>query len=228
MLAVLARALILLVGLAPARSFSPLVTRRDWLQASSGLAVGLVPIAARASNDEQSPGAFIGPLASIYDSVGAWLVEHPAPQFLVNNPVKRWVTMKSAGSYDREAVRAELLAIIEGNDVVMFSATYCPFSFAAKRALEAEGIFDYTAVEWNTLPEGGALVAEIGELIGRTSIPSIFIGGVSIGGCNDGTPGLRPLIASGGLDAALEGCSPEFRERRRLALAKSTNGKNKA
>ncbi len=51
---------------------------------------------------------------------------------------------------------------------------------------------------------GAALVAELGEITGRTSIPHIWIGGESIGGFNDGTPGLRPLIASGGLRPALE------------------------
>jgi hypothetical protein len=44
-------------------------------------------------------------------------------------------------------------------------------------------------------------------ITGRINIPSVFIGGVSVGGCNDGGPGIRPLIAQGGLDAALERCS---------------------
>lgn len=193
-------------------------TRRRWLQ--SGLATILVfPIVAGARGDDIKPGSSWGPLGSAYDAVGAWLVEHPAPAVLVNNPLKRWVTSKSAGAYDKAAVSAELARLVASSDVVIFSATYCPFSYAAKRVLEAEGL-DYKAVEWNTLPEGGALVSELGDLIGRTSIPSIFIGGVSIGGCNDGTPGLRPLISSGGLDAALEKCSPAFRERRRIAKAR--------
>ena len=52
-------------------------------------------------------------------------------------------------------------------------------------------------------PDGAALVAELGAATGRTSIPHIFIGGRSIGGFNDGTPGLRPLIASGEFEGAV-------------------------
>jgi glutaredoxin 3 len=158
--------------------------------------------------------------AQAYDAVGAWLVEHPAPMVLVNNPLKRWVTTKAAGNYDQPKVRAELLSIIHDHDVVVFSATYCPFSFAVKQVLAAEGL-PFTAVEWNTLPEGSALVAELGALYGRTSIPAVFIGGKYIGGCNDGmgpeSPGLRPLIANGLLDAALENCSPETRNSHKKA-----------
>jgi len=158
--------------------------------------------------------------AQAYDAVGAWLVEHPAPMVLVNNPLKRWVTTKAAGKYDQPKVRAELHSIIHDHDVVVFSATYCPFSFAVKQVLTSEGL-PFTAVEWNTLPEGSALVAELGALYGRTSIPAVFIGGKYIGGCNDGmgpdSPGLRPLIANGLLDAALENCSPETRDSHKKA-----------
>ena len=86
--------------------------------------------------------------------------------------------------------------------MVIFSATYCPFSARAKAELKSAGLA-FTAVEHNTRPDGAALVAELGKLTGRTSIPSIFINGRSVGGCNDGTPGLRPLIASGELDSWL-------------------------
>ena len=153
-----------------------------------------------------------------FDAVGAWLVAHPAPLWLVNNPVKRWVTQRSAGDYDHAATRAELVSLIAADGVVVFSATYCPFSYRVKYELRQASI-PFTVHETNILPNGRALVAELGELTGRTSIPSIFIAGVPIGGCNDGTPGLRPLIAQGGLEAALAACSPEWQARRRQALA---------
>ena len=140
--------------------------------------------------------------ASLSDAVGDWLVAHPAPLWLVNNPLKAWLTTRSAGDYDAEAASAELQRLIKSADVVVFSATYCPFSARAKAELKSAGLA-YTAVEHNMRPDGGALVAELGKLTGRTSIPSIFIRGRSVGGCNDGTPGLRPLIASGELQSWL-------------------------
>ena len=154
----------------------------------------------------------------VVDSVGAWLVAHPAPLWLVNNPVKRWFTTLTAGDYDREAAAAELEEKISADGVVLFSATYCPFSGRVKQELNDRCI-PFTVYETNVLPSGPALVAELGRRTGRTSIPSLFIAGVSIGGCNDGTPGLRPLIASGGLPAALAKCSPEFAERRKRLQA---------
>ena len=154
----------------------------------------------------------------VFDAAGAWLVAHPAPLWLVNNPLKRWVTQQSARAYDVAATRAELDALIAADGVVIFSATYCPFSARAKAELNALSI-PFTAHEHNKLPNGRALVAELGTKTGRTSIPSIFIAGVPIGGCNDGTPGLRPLIASGGLEAALAKCGPDWQARRQAALA---------
>jgi glutaredoxin 3 len=107
--------------------------------------------------------------------------------------------------------------IIASDDVVVFSATYCPFSAAAKRALAAEGV-PFTAVEWNTTEGGAGFAPALARRTGRSSIPHIFVAGESIGGCNDGNPGIRPLIASGGLDAALAGCSKKTRDARAAFL----------
>ena len=151
----------------------------------------------------------------VVDTAGAWLVAHPAPLWLVNNPVKRLFTTASAGDYDVAATQEELRRLIDSDGVVLFSATYCPFSAQVKRDLAAQRV-PYTVYETNVLPNGAALVAELGRLTGRTSIPHVFIAGASIGGCNDGSPGLRPLIAQGGLEEALSKSSPEYQAQRRL------------
>lgn len=151
-----------------------------------------------------------------YAAVGDWLTEHPAPMWMVNNPLKRWVTTKAAGDYDQVVVQATLQEILAEDDVVVFSATYCPFSLAAKRTLADQGV-SFQSIEWNTRDDGPALVAELGALTGRTSIPHIWVGGEYIGGFNDGlgtaaAPGLRPLIAAGGLRPLLEKASKRPRE----------------
>lgn len=121
----------------------------------------------------------------------------------MNNPVKKWLATRSAGDYDQSAIRETLSTLVAADDVVVFSASYCPFSLAAKRSLAAKGV-SFKAYEWNQRVDGAALVAELGVLTGRTSIPHIFIGGESVGGFNDGTPGIRPLIASGAFEAAIQ------------------------
>ena len=136
--------------------------------------------------------------------------------WMVNNPLKRWVTTKAAGDYDQVVVQATLQEILAKDDVVVFSATYCPFSLAVKRTLADQGV-SFQSIEWNTRDDGPALVAELGALTGRTSIPHIWVGGEYIGGFNDGlgtaaAPGLRPLIAAGGLRPLLEKASKRPRE----------------
>ena len=72
----------------------------------------------------------------------------------------------------------------------MYSFTTCPFCRKAKDYLDRESI-PYRAIELDELDgnEGNEIRAELGRMTKRTSVPSIFIGGEYIGGCNDG-PGL--------------------------------------
>lgn len=54
------------------------------------------------------------------------------------------------------------------------------------------------------MTDGKAIRAEMADVIGRTSVPAIFIGGDFIGGCNDGPKGgIVKLNGSGELDAML-------------------------
>jgi len=53
-------------------------------------------------------------------------------------------------------------------------------------------------------PDGKGLRAEMAEVIGRTSVPAIWIDGTYIGGCNDGgLGGLIPLDNEGKIDKML-------------------------
>ena len=46
--------------------------------------------------------------------------------------------------------------------------------------------------------------AEMAEIIGRSSVPAVFIDGAYVGGCNDGGKGgVLPLDESGELDKIL-------------------------
>jgi glutaredoxin 3 len=55
--------------------------------------------------------------------------------------------------------------------------------------------------------DGMAIRAELGKMIGRTSVPAIWIQQQYIGGCNDGGPnniGIRGLNDNGQLDVMLQ------------------------
>ena len=59
-------------------------------------------------------------------------------------------------------------------------------------------------VELDTDPDGKAIRAEMGEKIGRTSVPAIWIDSKFVGGCNDGPMGgIVTLDESGELNGML-------------------------
>lgn len=61
-------------------------------------------------------------------------------------------------------------------------------------------------LELDVDPDGKAIRAEMADMIGRTSVPAIWIGGAFIGGCNDGPSeygGLNTINESGKLDQML-------------------------
>ena len=118
---------------------------------------------------------------------------------------KQFVADIVAGDdYDVQAVTAKIDNLVSENPVVVFSFTTCPFCRRAKDLLDEKGI-DYQVLELDELEgnEGNEIRATLGRKTGRTSVPSIFIGGNYIGGCNDG-PGLLPLDKSGELDLLLQ------------------------
>lgn len=113
--------------------------------------------------------------------------------------LKQGVADLIAGNYDEEATRQCMEDFIGSSPVAMFSFSTCPFCRTAKDFLEEQSI-DYTAMELDLLPDnqGNEIRAQLGKLTKRTSVPSIFIGGEYIGGCNDGSPGLLPLARENG------------------------------
>jgi len=110
----------------------------------------------------------------------------------------------AGGDYDRDAVNARIEGFVEDHPVAIFSFSTCPFCRRAKDLLDEKGI-RYEALELDELDgnAGNEIRASLGRKTGRTSVPSIFIGGKYIGGCNDG-PGLVPLDNSGELDLLLK------------------------
>jgi glutaredoxin-related protein len=63
----------------------------------------------------------------------------------------------------------------------------------------------YKVVELDQDVDGKAIRAVMGERLGRTSVPAIWIAGEFVGGCNDGPMGgLVSLEESGILDSLLQ------------------------
>lgn len=93
---------------------------------------------------------------------------------------------------------------IAGHPVVVFSKTYCPFCHKAKRALSAAGATDVKVFELNRMgAQGSAMQRYLASKTGRSTVPSVFVGGQPIGG-GDETAALHaagrlaPLLAQAG------------------------------
>ena len=125
---------------------------------------------------------------------------------------KQWVADIVAGDYDANKIETYVQDFIaDANDdtsgipVAMFSFTTCPFCRKAKDYFDAEGI-RYVVMELDELEGnlGNEIRSTLGKMTKRTSVPAIFIKGTAIGGMNDGTPGLMPLVESGELQTMLQ------------------------
>jgi glutaredoxin 3 len=76
--------------------------------------------------------------------------------------------------------------------VKIYSSDYCPYCQRAKALLRARGVSEWEEIVVDGKPDVRAAMA---QLVGRTSVPQIFINGQHVGGCDD----LHALDARGGL-----------------------------
>lgn len=113
-----------------------------------------------------------------------------------------------AGDYDKDAVRDQVEADRSMAPCVMFTWDSSPSCKKAVEAMDATG-FDYTIRRLDDpWTEGNPIRAEVGQMVGRTSVPMVFIGGKYVGGYDGGVdndaPGLVSLAFSGKLKIMLE------------------------
>lgn len=76
--------------------------------------------------------------------------------------------------------------------VKIYSSDYCPYCQRAKALLRARGVTGWEEIVVDGKPDVRAAMA---GLVGRTSVPQIFINGQHVGGCDD----LHALDARGQL-----------------------------
>jgi glutaredoxin len=113
-----------------------------------------------------------------------------------------------AGDYDQEQVTLKTNELINSAPCVMFTWKQSPSCKSAIQAMDVCGS-DYTVVPlddpWD---KGNEIRAALGKMVGRTSVPSVFIGGQYVGGfdagLNQDAPGLVELAFKGSLQAKLD------------------------
>eukprot|EP00427_Karlodinium_veneficum_P024071 CAMPEP_0169117596 /NCGR_PEP_ID=MMETSP1015-20121227/30550_1 /TAXON_ID=342587 /ORGANISM="Karlodinium micrum, Strain CCMP2283" /LENGTH=190 /DNA_ID=CAMNT_0009180305 /DNA_START=142 /DNA_END=714 /DNA_ORIENTATION=- len=112
-----------------------------------------------------------------------------------------------AGEYDPEPVRAEINETISTNPCVMFTWEASPSCKKAVDALDKAGATYKIFRLDDPWDKGNKYRAELGAMVGRTSVPFIFINGEYIGGFDGGTgdssPGLVEMAFKGTLRSKL-------------------------
>ncbi|PTB63334.1 glutaredoxin [Trichoderma citrinoviride] len=93
----------------------------------------------------------------------------------------------------------EVQRIIDNNNVVVFSKTWCPHCKATKQTLN-DLKAQYEVVELDNRNDGDELQDALLEISGQRSVPNIFFGKKHVGGNSD----LQELVKSGQLKARLQ------------------------
>ena len=123
--------------------------------------------------------------------------------------VKQILANVLAGDYDASQVKTKVEASVNSAPCVIFTWKNSPSCKNAIQAMDRSG-FDYTTVRLDDpWEEGNKIRAELGKMVGRTSVPMVFIGGAYVGGFDGGTnaddsPGLVALAFEGRLHSMLE------------------------
>ncbi|XP_074660861.1 uncharacterized protein LOC141913279 [Tubulanus polymorphus] len=90
--------------------------------------------------------------------------------------------ISSSSNVDMNSATAEYVkTTINGNPVVIFSKTTCPFCTMAKDAFKDIGVA-YEAIELNKMKNGSEIQDILNEMTGARSVPRVFVHGNCIGG----------------------------------------------
>lgn len=118
--------------------------------------------------------------------------------------------LDQATSSDEEAFKEEVRKaagqfknLVQGNKVMIFSASYCGFCTVAKKTLDEFGTH-YQSLDVDKMGrEGDMLMNVVSAVTGKRLVPAIFICGQAVPG---GSGGLKHLANSGQLTNILESC----------------------
>ncbi|CAI0387267.1 unnamed protein product [Linum tenue] len=73
---------------------------------------------------------------------------------------------------------------IKSHQIVIFSKSYCPYCRRAKAVFKELNQTPYV-VELNERDDGQDIQAALGQLVGKRTVPQVFINGKHIGGSDD-------------------------------------------
>lgn len=93
-------------------------------------------------------------------------------------------------------------ALVASAPLVVFSKTFCPYCTRAKKLLSSLGA-KLKVIELDEEADGNQIQSALASWTGQRTVPSVFISGKHIGGCDDtmalhNSGGLIPLLTQSG------------------------------
>jgi glutaredoxin 3 len=122
---------------------------------------------------------------------------------------KQSTAIAIAGTYDASDVQSKINEHVASAPCVMFTWEASPSCKKAIKYLDVAGA-TYKIVRLdNPWSEGNLIRAELGKMVGRSSVPAIFIGGKYVGGFDSGvddmeSPGILEMAFKGTLREKLK------------------------
>eukprot|EP00128_Syssomonas_multiformis_P012242 Colp12_sorted_trinity150504_noHs@2064 len=101
--------------------------------------------------------------------------------------------------------KQDVLNIINSNEVVVFSKSYCPYCVTAKKVFDGLKV-KYFKMELDDVANGDAIQSTLQQLTGQRTVPNIFIKGHHVGGCDNTVAAQK----NGNLDKLLKGPTVQF------------------
>ena len=90
---------------------------------------------------------------------------------------------KSISEEQLEMALTKVKNIVNSNPVVVFSKTYCGYCKRVKQLLTQLGAA-FKVIELDEGIDVGEMQAALAQWTGQTTVPSVFIGGKHVGGCD--------------------------------------------
>ncbi|XVF59722.1 hypothetical protein PTKIN_Ptkin07bG0298500 [Pterospermum kingtungense] len=109
---------------------------------------------------------------------------------LVGNALRLAKANNSASGFVQNAIFS--------NKIVIFSKSYCPYCFRAKRIFSELNEKPYV-VELDLRDDGAKIQLVLLDLVGRSTVPQVFVNGKHIGGSDD----LKDAVHNGTLQRLL-------------------------
>eukprot|EP00584_Thalassiosira_punctigera_P004499 CAMPEP_0172541040 /NCGR_PEP_ID=MMETSP1067-20121228/11926_1 /TAXON_ID=265564 ORGANISM="Thalassiosira punctigera, Strain Tpunct2005C2" /NCGR_SAMPLE_ID=MMETSP1067 /ASSEMBLY_ACC=CAM_ASM_000444 /LENGTH=205 /DNA_ID=CAMNT_0013327007 /DNA_START=55 /DNA_END=672 /DNA_ORIENTATION=+ len=121
---------------------------------------------------------------------------------------KQSVAITIAGEYDVADVQKTIKEHIESAPCVMFTWEPSPACKKAIKYMDIAGASYKTVRLDDPWSEGNPIRAELGKMVGRSSVPCIFMGGQYVGGFDggvgEGSPGILEMAFKGTLRERLK------------------------